>query len=205
MKIARETVCFFLTLMSVLFFWNVIAARAQMSKVRPDPVMEKADLGSMNTAIAGAPAGSVVTEDGPVRGTNVFGVLGYLGIPYAAPPVGKLRWMPPQPHGMFTGVFDANTFGNFCTQPNGTGGTLGAEDCLTLNVFTPTKIRTPLPVMVWIHGGGLVTGGSFLYDPSPLVTQGNLIVVTINYRLGYWDSLRIPRLTRRATSTATMG
>lgn len=131
--------CFFLTLMGVLLFWNVIAARAQMSKVRPDPVMEKADLGSMNTAIAWAPAGSVVTEDGPVRGTNVFGVLGYLGIPYAAPPVGKLRWMPPQPHGMFTGVFDANTFGNFCTQPNGTGGTLGAEDCLTLNVFTPTK------------------------------------------------------------------
>src|SRR5215468_6997026 len=89
-----------------------------------------------------APAGSpVITEDGPVRGTNVFGVLGYLGIPYAAPPVGKLRWMPPQPHGMFSGVFDANAFGNFCTQPNGAGGTLGAEDCLTLNVITPAQIR----------------------------------------------------------------
>ena len=186
MKIARQTVCFFLTLMGVLFFCNVIAARAQMSRVRPDPLMGKADLGSMNAGIAGAPAGSpVITEDGPVRGTSVFGVLEYLGIPYAAPPVGKLRWMPPQPHGMWSGVFDANTFGNFCTQPNGPGGTVGAEDCLTLNVFTPAQIRAPLPVMVWIHGGGLVTGGSFLYDPSPLVTQGNLIVVTINYRLGY--------------------
>ena len=186
MKIAKQTVCLFLTLTGVLFFWNIVAARAQMSKVRADPLMEKADLGSMNTGIAGAPAGSpVITEDGPVRGTNVFGVLGYLGIPYAAPPVGKLRWMPPQPHGMFSGVFDANRFGNFCTQPNGTGHTTGAEDCLTLNVFTPTQVRAPLPVMVWIHGGGLVTGGSFFYDPSPLVTQGNLIVVTINYRLGY--------------------
>jgi para-nitrobenzyl esterase len=186
MKIARKTACFFLTLMGVLCVYNVIAASAQMSRVRPDPLMEKADLSSMNTGIAGDPLGSpVVTEDGPVTGTNVFGVSGYLGIPYAAPPVGQLRWMPPQPHGMWSGVFDANSFGNYCTQPNGTGGTLGAEDCLTLNVFTPAKIRAPLPVMVWIHGGGLVTGGSFLYDPSPLVTQGNLIVVTINYRLGY--------------------
>jgi para-nitrobenzyl esterase len=186
MKLARQTVCFFLTLVGVLLFWNVIEARAQMSKVRPDPLMEKAELSSMNMGIAGSPTGSpVMTEDGPVRGTNVFGVSGYLGIPYAAPPVGKLRWMPPQPHGMFNGVFDANTFGNFCTQPSGAGATTGAEDCLTLNVFTPTQIRAPLPVMVWIHGGALVTGGSFLYDPSQLVTQGNLIVVTINYRLGY--------------------
>src|SRR5262249_2293188 len=83
MKIARQTVCFFLTLVGVLFFWNVIAAKAQMTKVRPDPLMEKADVSSMNTGIAGSPAGSpVMTEDGPVRGTNVFGVLGYLGIPY---------------------------------------------------------------------------------------------------------------------------
>jgi len=58
----------------------------------------------MNTGIAGAPAGSpVMTEEGPVRGTNVFGILGYLGIPYGAPSVAKMRWMPPRPHGMFSG------------------------------------------------------------------------------------------------------
>jgi len=121
----------------------------------------------------------------------VPGVLAYFGIPYAAPPVGSLRWMPPQPHGKWQGVFAANKiFGNFCSQPDGTGGTIGDEDCLALNVYTPnvkknSQNKAPLPVMVWIHGGSLTTGASYIFDPSPLVTQGNVIVVTINYRLGY--------------------
>jgi para-nitrobenzyl esterase len=88
------------------------------------------------------------------------------------------------PHGKWHGVFQANQFGNSCTQSGG-----GSEDCLTLNVFTPNVKKNqnkkhPLPVMVWIHGGGLVSGGSFFYDPSPMVLAGNVIVVTINYRLG---------------------
>ena len=132
-------------------------------------------------ALANNPA--IVTRNGPVMGISIFGVQGYLGIPYAVPPVGDLRWMPPVPSGRFPGgVFHANQFGNFCTQP----GRVGAEDCLTLNVFTPNNSdnKKPVPVMVWVPGGGLVTGGSFLFDPSPLVLAGNVIVVTINYRLG---------------------
>ena len=133
---------------------------------------------------------AIVTQSGPLKGTSIFGVQGYLGIPYAAPPVGTLRWMPPQPYGRWHGVFEANNFGNFCTQPDGAGGTFGDEDCLTLNVFRPdikkdSLKNLPFPVMVWIHGGGLVTGGSPTFDPSPLVLQGNVIVVTLNYRLGY--------------------
>jgi para-nitrobenzyl esterase len=142
-------------------------------------------VGAISAPCALANNGAIATNNGPVKGISIFGVEGYLGIPYAVPPVGDLRWMPPVPFGRFPGgVFHANQFGNFCTQPG-----VGAEDCLTLNVFTPnikknSDKKKPVPVMVWIHGGGLVTGGSFLYDPSPLVLAGNVIVVTINYRLG---------------------
>ena len=134
---------------------------------------------------------SRTTTSGEVVGfVGPYGSATWLGIPYAAPPVGDLRWMPPQRPAKFRGVFQANAHGNSCTQPEGQGGTLGAEDCLTLNVFAPLARKNQykdsrLPVMVWIHGGGLVTGGSFFYDPRPLVLNGNLIVVTINYRLGF--------------------
>jgi para-nitrobenzyl esterase len=137
-------------------------------------------------ALADNPA--IVTSNGPVKGVSIFGVEGYLGIPYALPPVGDLRWMPPVPSGRFPGgVFQANKFGNFCTQRNSLAPQ--SEDCLTLNVFTPnikknSDKKKPLPVMVWIHGGALVGGGSSLYDPSPMVLAGDVIVVTINYRLG---------------------
>jgi para-nitrobenzyl esterase len=140
-------------------------------------------------APVGSPNAAIVTEDGPLKGLETSATDAFLGIPYAKPPVGNLRWMPPQPHGKWKGVFQATQFGNFCPQPDGSGGTFGREDCLTLNVFRPVQKKNQkrhlLPVMVWIHGGGLVTGGSFLYDPTPLVLRGGLVVVTINYRLGF--------------------
>jgi len=139
----------------------------------------------------------VVTENGPLKGITTATTHEYLGIPYAVPPIGTLRWTPPQPSGRWHGVLDATKFGNFCTQPNGTGGTFGSEDCLSLNVYTPRQKknhehdgpwqehhRRPLPVMVWIHGGSLVSGGGGFYDPTRIVEQGDVIVVTINYRLG---------------------
>ena len=109
----------------------------------------------------------------------------YLGIPYAAPPVGSLRWMPPKPYGRWHGILRATQFGTECPQVD--GAVIGSENCLFLNVYAPhtRKKRGPLlPVMVWIHGGGLSAGGSEMFDPSPLVEHGNLIVVTINYRIG---------------------
>ena len=145
--------------------------------------------GAFSAAPALARNPAIVTRNGPIKGTSIFGVEGYLGIPYAVPPVGDLRWMPPVPSGRFPGgVFHANQFGNFCTQP--VRREPQAEDCLTLNVFTPnikknSDNKKPLPVMVWIHGGALVGGGSSLYDPSPMVLAGNVIVVTINYRLSF--------------------
>jgi para-nitrobenzyl esterase len=169
-------------------------AAAQSERLRPDPL--SARFGHESRRMLPSPNAAVVTQSGPVKGFQFAGAEQpvnneevFPGIPYATPPLGDLRWMPPQPPGKFHGLFRANNFGNFCTQPDGFGGTFGAEDCLTVNVFRPLREKghknTGLPVMVWIHGGGLVTGGSFIYDPSPLVLGGDVIVVTINYRLGF--------------------
>ena len=143
------------------------------------------------TSAAGLPLAPVaLTESGLVIGTTVSGVNEFLGIPYAAPPMGALRWTPPKPYGLFHGlILQATQFGSACTQP----GPFGSENCLFLNVYTPENELTDilledqgrgLPVMVYIHGGGLVTGAGEFQDPTPLVQQG-VIVVTINYRLGY--------------------
>jgi para-nitrobenzyl esterase len=126
-----------------------------------------------------------LTESGVVIGLRVDAANEFLGIPYAAPPVGHRRWRPPQRYGLFPGfLLQATQFGSECTQGGG-----GSENCLFLNVYTPRSASgngggPGLPVMVWIHGGGLVTGSSDIYDARRLVKNG-VIVVTINYRLGY--------------------
>jgi para-nitrobenzyl esterase len=127
---------------------------------------------------------AIVTESGPLKGFINGNITEFLGIPYAAPPVGNLRWMPPQSFGRWHGVLDASSFGNVCTQ-----GGRGSEDCLFLNIYAPNFKKNgnkhgAMPVMFWIHGGGLTAGAGSDYDPTPLVNQG-VIVVTINYRLGY--------------------
>ena len=117
----------------------------------------------------------------------------FLGIPYAAPPVGALRWQPPQPAASWSGVRDATKFAPHCPQsasPFGQAST--SEDCLFLNVFTPAT-GGQHPVMVWIHGGALVTGESDDYSPTGLVADG-VTVVTINYRLGALGFLAHPAL-----------
>jgi len=151
-------------------------------------------------AASASAAGVVPTDGGPVRGSEAPAVKEYLGIPYAAPPVGDLRWRPPQPHTRWKTPLDASHFANHCPQtasPFGTAST--TEDCLYLNVFTPNNgpgrgHAKSLPVMVWIHGGGLTVGESDSYDPTRLVQQG-VIVVTLNYRLGSLGFLAHPALT----------
>ncbi len=129
---------------------------------------------------------AIVTTSGPLKGIVNGNVAEFLGIPYAAPPVGPLRWMPPQPFGTWHGLRDASSFGNVCTQ-----GGRGSEDCLFLNIYVPNfkkngnKHGSAMPVMFWIHGGGLTGGAGSDYDPTPLLAPQNVIVVTINYRLGY--------------------
>jgi para-nitrobenzyl esterase len=149
-----------------------------------------------------------VTESGLVIGTTANGINEFLGIPYAAPPVGPLRWRPPKPYGFFHGlVFQATQFGNLCFQPDALIGPFGSEDCLSLNVYVPSANRPPhdLPVMVWIHGGGLVSGAGFFYDPTPLVQKGGVIVVTINYRLGYLGFFAQPALDKEGHLAGNYG
>jgi para-nitrobenzyl esterase len=130
----------------------------------------------------------VTVESGELAGILEHKMRVFKGIPYAAPPVGPLRWRPPQPPNQWKGVRDASRFCAPCVQPltPGLNDELvpGSEDCLTLNVFAPSS-AAKLPVMVWIHGGAHVTGGSAedVFTPIGLV-RNNVIVVTINYRLG---------------------
>jgi para-nitrobenzyl esterase len=160
---------------------------------------------TLGALVAAAPAVSASTQTGPVAITANGAVRGlavpisggsvneFLGIPYAAPPVGALRWQPPQPAASWSGVRDATQFGPHCPQlasPFGQAST--SENCLFLNVFTP-RGGGDHPVMVWIHGGALVTGESNDYDPSALVADG-VTVVTINYRLGALGFLAHPAL-----------
>jgi para-nitrobenzyl esterase len=131
-------------------------------------------------------AGVVVTSGGPITGLKLAAENAYLGVPYAAPPVGALRWEPPAPAAPFPGTFHAIRYAPHCAQvasPFGIAST--SEDCLYLNVFTPLKEHAGdrRPVMVWIHGGAFVVGESDDYDPVRLVGN-NVDVVTINYRLG---------------------
>ena len=136
------------------------------------------------------------TANGAVRGLANGAVDEFLGIPYAAPPVGALRWQPPQPAASWSGVRDATRFAPHCPQsPSPFGQPSTSEDCLFLNVFTPRHQHagSHFPVMVWIHGGALVTGESNDYDPTALAEDG-VTVVTINYRLGALGFLAHPAL-----------
>jgi para-nitrobenzyl esterase len=138
----------------------------------------------------GAPL--VHTTEGPVQGSVRNGVNTFLGIPYGAPPTGAQRWQPPQPVAAWTQTLNATKFANTCPQITELGVFAGpvslTEDCLYLNVFTPsTGNGKKLPVLVWIHGGGLFDGESNDYDATGLVKggpAGPTVVVTINYRLG---------------------
>ena len=122
---------------------------------------------------------------GEIRGKLDGRVRAFLGIPYAAPPIGDLRWLPPQPPAGWSGVLDATKAGNQCAQARiRDQGVAGSEDCLFLNIYAPDTPDKALPVMVWIHGGTFLVGSGSQYDGRELAERGHLILVTINYRLG---------------------
>lgn len=145
-----------------------------------------------------ADAAVVQTQAGTVRGTVADDHRLFAGIPYAAAPFGPLRWQNPQPAPSWDGVRDATAFGPRCMQDLAGDLELGRqtdEDCLSLNVWTPAATSgEPKPVMVWIHGGSFVAGSSGIYDARRLVSRGDIVVVTVNYRLGALGFLAHPSL-----------
>ena len=158
----------------------------------------------------------VKTDAGPVTGVIAGDVAAYKGIPFAAPPVGDLRWKAPQPVKPWTAVLAADHYAADCMQKPFGGdaaplGTPPAEDCLYLNVWTPAaRSAAKLPVMVWIYGGGFVNGGSSpaVYDGSAFARRG-IVFVSMNYRLGRFGFFAHPALTaetpraRRSATTAS--
>lgn len=144
----------------------------------------------------------VQTDAGPVVGQSADGVSVFKAIPFAAPPVGELRWREPQPVTPWDKPRDCTQFSARCPQPEfpdrpwlGEAGAM-SEDCLYLNVWTPAAHNKPLPVMVWIHGGGFTLGAGTLkfYDGTSFAKQG-VVLVTINYRLGPFGFFGHPALT----------
>lgn len=152
-------------------------------------------------------ADPVATDKGLVSGTGQD-VRSFKGIPYAKPPVGALRWRPPQPADAWSGVRDGSRFGPDCMQPAEYPELRGAgmsEDCLSVNVWTPARVSNEkLPVMVWIYGGGFTYGsGSHpTYDGEALARRG-IVVVNLNYRLGLFGFMAHPQLTAESQDHAS--
>ncbi len=148
-----------------------------------------------------------MTKSGKLEGVDKKGLYVFKGIPYAAPPVGKLRWLPPQPVKAWSGVRPAKEYGPISPQPLMQGGTaIGSpsfadqaqsEDCLSLNIWTPGLDNAKRPVFFWIHGGGFYIGSGtegFLND-GVLARRGDVVVVSINYRLGAFGFLNLKEIT----------
>ena len=164
-------------------------------------------------AAPAAVAQVVKTKSGELAGVTSGSVTAWKGIPFAAPPVGELRWRPPQSVAAWKGVRPADKIGAACLQPERGGiAAVGvgappsqSEDCLTLNVFAPAGAKNA-PVMVWIHGGAFRFGfgGAALYDGAEFARQG-VILVTVNYRLGLLGFFAHPALTAAAKPGEWLG
>jgi para-nitrobenzyl esterase len=152
--------------------------------------------GLASCATATADPAVAQTETGTVHGVVADSSRTFSGIPYAAPPVGDLRWRAPQPEPAWSGIREATRPGQRCLQLGEKGGGVtGSEDCLYLNVTAPAPVRpAPRPVMVWIPGGGFVNGAGSDYNSTRLTVQGDVVVVTVNYRLGALGFLAHPAL-----------
>jgi para-nitrobenzyl esterase len=154
----------------------------------------------------------IKTDKGTVQGalTNNQQVRTFKGIPFAAPPVGKLRWQPPQPAAKWKGIRPATDFGSHCIQSAGYPDMVfhdpsPSEDCLTLNVWTPAGAKPgSLPVMVWIYGGGFVSGStSENRQDGQFLAKRNVVVVSMNYRLGIFGFMALPELTAESPNHAS--
>ena len=156
-----------------------------------------------NYSTATASSGPVVrTSEGDIRGKTINDARAFLGVPFAKPPTGELRWKVPAQPVAWHGTRDATKFKSPCAAlplppkvgiPSRNGST--NEDCLYLNVYTPKKTHNKTPVMVFIHGGGFQNGAGSDHEADVMAAKGDAIVVTLNYRMGPFGFLALPSLT----------
>lgn len=157
-------------------------------------------LGVQAASPAVAATGPVMTDAGLVQGVPApDGGVAYKGVPFAAPPVGALRWKSPAPVAPWPGVRAATQPGHACKQDGSrppAGVPDSSEDCLYLNIHVPPVLQegSPVPVMVWLHGGSFINGAGAQYDGAALAATANAIVVTVNYRLGVFGMLALDAL-----------
>jgi para-nitrobenzyl esterase len=187
-----------------LNFWKIVSSRSPLSSIALFALM------AVGAAWA-QEAPQVLTASGQLRGVvRRGGGAEFLGIPYAQPPLGELRWHEPVPAKPWSRVRDVNAFGAPCAQPvlgdwNPHDAETGKEDCLFLNVITPVwPKKEPLPVMLWFHGGGNEggTASSALYKDGTLAGHG-VLLVTVNYRLGIFGFFAHPGLTQESAHHAS--
>ena len=150
------------------------------------------------------------TAQGEVIGFKEGETYAWRGIPFAQPPINELRWKAPRPPEPFESRFEAKEFTQACFQPQGfmtgeEGGWTGSEDCLYLNIWSPAWSPQELgekkvPVMMWIHGGGNVIGSADTYYPSHMVSDHEVIVVTVQYRMSILGWFRHPALRQEGST-----
>ena len=163
----------------------------------------------LSSAYAQTNSPAVKIKNGQLQGSVENGVQSFKGIPFAAPPVGKLRWREPQPVTNWTGVRNAKEFGPTAMQTNVFGDMAFraprmSEDCLYLNVWTPDSKKKNLPVLVYFYGGGFVAGdgSEARYDGASMAAKG-IVALTVNYRLGIFGHMVHPELTKESPHHAS--
>ena len=166
---------------------------------------------ALTTTFAQSATPVVAVHGGKLRGSETQGVTSWKGIPFAAPPVGALRWRAPQPPAAWHGVRDATQYGHDCMQlpfPSDAAplGTAPAEDCLYANVWRPEPAAKKLPVVFWIYGGGFVNGGASppTYSGANLAKHG-VLVFSANYRVGRFGTFAHPQLTKENADHGRLG
>jgi len=176
----------------------------------PAALLSAAPLCVAGPASAREAAPVIATSAGKVQGFREDGIAKFLGIPFAEPPTGELRWRPPAPHKAWKGTLQATAYAPICAQTNTFGLFAGPandnEDCLHLNVFTPDPAPSArLPVLVWIHGGGNINGGAPGYDGAKMALKGKIVVVSVQYRLNAMGWFAHPALDREGHQFANYG
>ena len=198
-----------LSLVAVLFLTTWAAAGQQNAPSAVPFAPQPGSSSDRNTFVkdceSTAPTIVVCTRQGRIQGAIENGLLAFRSIPFAAPPIGNLRWRPPAPPAPWEGIRDGSAYAPMCLQDDFAGGFTGSEDCLTLNVYTdnPTP-NGKQPVMVFFHGGAFTLGGAQIppYQTAPPLAGHGVVVVTAQYRLGLMGFFAHPKLTEEGSGSS---